>query len=62
MSQPQKTNQSATIQSAIHEKRRFKKAPGLMAGRETGLDFSAEIALAMVPEEVGLSGGTLEAV
>jgi hypothetical protein len=33
-----------------------------MAGRAGGEDFSAETAVAIVPEDVGLSGGTLEAV
>src|SRR5476651_1342360 len=53
VSQPQKTNQSATIQSAIQEASRFKKTRGFIMWRT-----DAETAVANVPEDIGLSGGT----
>jgi len=49
---------SATIQSAIQEASRFKKVPGSIKGRTGREGFVAETAVANVPEDVGLSGGT----
>jgi hypothetical protein len=59
VSQPEKTNQTATSQSNAHEIRRLKNVRGLIAGRTGEAVFSADIAGANVPEDVGLSGGTL---
>jgi hypothetical protein len=58
VSQPLKTNQSATIQSAIQEANRFKNVRRLIMGRMGGEAFPAEADAATAPEDVGLSGGT----
>ena len=58
MSQPRKTNQSATTQSKPQEKSRFRNVRGLIAGLTGSVDFSPGTEGANVPEDVGLSGGT----
>ena len=59
VSHPEETNQIAMIQSSTQENKRFTNVPGLMTGRAGSVGFSAGIAVAIVPEGVGLSGGTL---
>ena len=58
-SQPENTNQSATIHKATQEPSRFRNVHGLIEERNNLGVFDVDVVEPSVPGDVGLSGGTL---